>query len=183
MENISSYVQFDNAEFTEADFINEVAQRSGCSILLDINNGNSIEDLLNYSYRPVPIEDIENCITPGNDVLRGPGSQITSHEIPDENIYVVISFLRFRDTGRRDSNNKIIYDKLDKHIQINPEIRLGGVEYSLYGVILHTGTLDGGHYRFLRVKDDSSGIMYNDSRVTEIPDTDDMNQNTYIAIS
>ena len=152
-------------------------------ILLDINNGNSIEDLLNYSYRPVPIDDIENCITPGNDVLRGPGSQITSYEIPDENRYVVISLLRFRDTGRRDSNNKIIYDKLNKHIQITPEIRLGGVEYSLYGVILHTGTLNGGHYRFLKVKEDLvSGIMYNDSSVTEIPNTADMNQNTYIAI-
>jgi len=38
IENVSSYVQFDGAEFTEADFINEVAQRSGCYILLDINN-------------------------------------------------------------------------------------------------------------------------------------------------
>lgn len=38
VENVSSYVQFEDAEFSEAEFVNEVAQRSGCSILLDINN-------------------------------------------------------------------------------------------------------------------------------------------------
>ncbi|MSP52815.1 MAG: DUF692 domain-containing protein [Gammaproteobacteria bacterium] len=38
IENVSSYVQFSDADFSEAEFLNEVARRSGCYILLDINN-------------------------------------------------------------------------------------------------------------------------------------------------
>ena len=38
IENVSSYVQFEDADFSEAEFLNEVARRSGCHILLDINN-------------------------------------------------------------------------------------------------------------------------------------------------
>jgi uncharacterized protein (UPF0276 family) len=38
IENVSSYVQFEDPDFSEAEFLNEVARRSGCHILLDINN-------------------------------------------------------------------------------------------------------------------------------------------------
>lgn len=38
VENISSYLQFADTEMTEADFLLELAQRSGCGILLDVNN-------------------------------------------------------------------------------------------------------------------------------------------------
>lgn len=38
IENVSSYLQASEADYTEAEFINEVAKRSGCGILLDINN-------------------------------------------------------------------------------------------------------------------------------------------------
>jgi uncharacterized protein len=38
IENISSYVECKNSTFSEADFLREVALRSGCGILLDINN-------------------------------------------------------------------------------------------------------------------------------------------------
>lgn len=38
LENISSYINFDYSEMTEAEFINAIARRSGCDILLDINN-------------------------------------------------------------------------------------------------------------------------------------------------
>jgi uncharacterized protein (UPF0276 family) len=38
MENISTYVTFQHSTMTEWDFLNTIAQRSGCGILLDLNN-------------------------------------------------------------------------------------------------------------------------------------------------
>ena len=38
LENVSSYLTYKNSEMTEWQFFNEVARRSGCEILLDINN-------------------------------------------------------------------------------------------------------------------------------------------------
>lgn len=38
LENISSYLEFSGAEMAEAEFLNEVISRSGCDLLLDVNN-------------------------------------------------------------------------------------------------------------------------------------------------
>lgn len=38
LENVSSYVSFKNSEMTEWNFLTEVAKRSDCLILLDVNN-------------------------------------------------------------------------------------------------------------------------------------------------
>ena len=38
VENVSSYLEFAGAEMTEWDFVAEVARRTGCAILLDVNN-------------------------------------------------------------------------------------------------------------------------------------------------
>lgn len=38
VENLSSYIEFENSEMTEWEFVKEVAERSGCYLLLDINN-------------------------------------------------------------------------------------------------------------------------------------------------
>lgn len=38
LENISYYFQYKNSDFEEADFITEVCRRSGCDLLLDVNN-------------------------------------------------------------------------------------------------------------------------------------------------
>lgn len=38
VENLSSYLQFRDSIMTEWDFVSEIARRSGCGILLDINN-------------------------------------------------------------------------------------------------------------------------------------------------
>lgn len=38
VENPSTYLRFGEQEFAEAEFLVEVAQRSGCGLLLDINN-------------------------------------------------------------------------------------------------------------------------------------------------
>jgi len=38
VENVSSYLQFSDSSITEWDFVAEVARRTGCGILLDVNN-------------------------------------------------------------------------------------------------------------------------------------------------
>lgn len=38
LENPATYIEFDEAHFDEADFIHEVITRSGCGLLLDVNN-------------------------------------------------------------------------------------------------------------------------------------------------
>jgi uncharacterized protein (UPF0276 family) len=38
IENLSSYVTYKESEMTEWEFVNEVVKRSGCYLLLDINN-------------------------------------------------------------------------------------------------------------------------------------------------
>lgn len=38
IENPSSYLQFENADFLETDFLNQISKKTGCGILLDINN-------------------------------------------------------------------------------------------------------------------------------------------------
>ena len=38
MENVSSYLTYKNSEMEEWEFLNEISRRSGCKILLDINN-------------------------------------------------------------------------------------------------------------------------------------------------
>lgn len=38
IENLSSYLQFEHSTIPEWEFLEEVAQRSGCGILLDVNN-------------------------------------------------------------------------------------------------------------------------------------------------
>ena len=38
VENPSAYLQFEENDFTEIDFLNQIAQRTKCGILLDINN-------------------------------------------------------------------------------------------------------------------------------------------------
>lgn len=38
IENVSSYLEFRDSTLTEWDFLRELAQRSGCGILLDVNN-------------------------------------------------------------------------------------------------------------------------------------------------
>lgn len=38
IENVSSYLQFECSTIAEWDFLTELAQRSGCGILLDVNN-------------------------------------------------------------------------------------------------------------------------------------------------
>lgn len=38
VENLSAYVHYAQADLSEAEFLNELARRSGCQLLLDVNN-------------------------------------------------------------------------------------------------------------------------------------------------
>lgn len=38
LENVSTYLEFQQAEFTEPEFLGELVRRSGCRLLFDINN-------------------------------------------------------------------------------------------------------------------------------------------------
>ncbi len=38
LENVSSYLEFSDAQMTEAEFLCELARRSGCGLLIDVNN-------------------------------------------------------------------------------------------------------------------------------------------------
>jgi uncharacterized protein (UPF0276 family) len=38
LENVSSYVQFSHSEMTEWEFITELTKRTGCWLVLDVNN-------------------------------------------------------------------------------------------------------------------------------------------------
>jgi uncharacterized protein len=38
VENLSAYVSYAQADFSEAQFLSELVQRSGCALLLDVNN-------------------------------------------------------------------------------------------------------------------------------------------------
>lgn len=50
IENISSYIQFDSSDIPEPEFLNTLAERSGCGLLLDINN--LYVNATNFSYHP-----------------------------------------------------------------------------------------------------------------------------------
>jgi hypothetical protein len=70
LENVSSYISYKHSAMTEWDFLAEVSRRSGCGILLDINNiyvnavnhGFSPQDFL----RGVPAEAVGYCHLAGH---------------------------------------------------------------------------------------------------------------------
>ena len=55
LENPSHYLTFDEHEFDEVDFLVEIARRSGCTLLLDVNN--VYVSANNLGYRPEGVID------------------------------------------------------------------------------------------------------------------------------
>ena len=51
LENVSSYLSYKHSEISEWEFITEIAQKSGCGILLDINN--IYVSSVNHGFDPV----------------------------------------------------------------------------------------------------------------------------------
>jgi uncharacterized protein (UPF0276 family) len=88
LENPSHYLAFDDHEFDEIDFLIEIARRSGCTLLFDVNNVHVSAN--NFGYRPedvidaVPAELISEIHLAGHsaDPLLGPRLLIDSHDAP-----------------------------------------------------------------------------------------------------
>lgn len=53
IENLSAYLQFAESQMDEFSFLNELAERSGCGILLDVNN--LYVNACNFDYDPWPL--------------------------------------------------------------------------------------------------------------------------------
>jgi len=51
LENVSTYVQFNNSEMTEWEFLSELSRRSGCWLLFDVNN--VYVSAFNHGYDPL----------------------------------------------------------------------------------------------------------------------------------
>jgi uncharacterized protein (UPF0276 family) len=51
IENVSSYLRFTGSQMTEWDFLTELAQESGCGILLDVNN--VYVNAMNHDFDPL----------------------------------------------------------------------------------------------------------------------------------
>lgn len=71
LENVSSYFEFEHVEFSEPDFLAELARRSGCHLLLDVNNlyVNAVNhgfDPLDY-LRAIPAKSVVEYHLAGHD--------------------------------------------------------------------------------------------------------------------
>lgn len=88
IENISSYIQFPHSTMTEHEFLISIARKSGCGILLDINNihvsaTNHNTDPLNFLYA-IPADLVQEIHLAGFTTSEIDGKQvlIDSHNRP-----------------------------------------------------------------------------------------------------
>jgi len=88
IENVSAYLRFAGAEFSEADFLVEAARRSGAGILLDINNiyVNSVNHRFDPAVylRSVPAELVDEIHLAGHSRQSFDGFEllIDTHDAP-----------------------------------------------------------------------------------------------------
>jgi len=80
IENVSSYLQFDCSTIPEWEFITELANQSGCGILLDVNN--IYVNSKNHSFSPdvfinaIPVELVQEIHLAGHTVKQFEDSEI-----------------------------------------------------------------------------------------------------------
>jgi uncharacterized protein len=83
-ENPSSYLSFDDASMTEWEFIARMAQRTGCGLLLDVNN--LFVSATNHGFDPLeyldalPVERVRQIHLAGH--TQGRGLLIDTHDTP-----------------------------------------------------------------------------------------------------
>jgi uncharacterized protein (UPF0276 family) len=88
LENPSHYLAFDEHEFDELDFLIEITRRSGCTLLLDVNNVHVSANNLGYRAEAVidavPADLITEVHLAGHsaDPSLGPQLLIDSHDAP-----------------------------------------------------------------------------------------------------
>ena len=68
LENVSTYVQFNNSEMTEWEFLSELSRRSGCWLLFDVNN--VYVSAFNHGYDPLTFLERDSG-RPGRAVSHG----------------------------------------------------------------------------------------------------------------
>ncbi len=84
LENVSSYLTFEQSELTEWEFLAQVAKRSGCDVLLDVNN--IFVSSCNHGFEPdaylsgVPVEHVKQIHLAGHQ--RRPELIIDTHDGP-----------------------------------------------------------------------------------------------------
>ena len=84
IENPSSYMTFANSRMSEWDFLSEVTQRTGCELLLDINN--IYVSAVNHGFDPlayiagVPLERVRQMHLAGH--MQGENLLIDTHDQP-----------------------------------------------------------------------------------------------------
>jgi uncharacterized protein len=88
IENVSSYLQFTHSQIDEWDFLGELAKRSGCGLLLDVNNVyvsamNHGFDALHYLTR-IPREHVRELHLAGHSAhtVGGREIRIDTHSAP-----------------------------------------------------------------------------------------------------
>lgn len=83
-ENPSSYIAFDGASMSEWEFLGEMSRRTGCGLLLDINNifvSASNHGLDAHAYlRGIPADRVRQVHLAGH--TQGPGILIDTHDQP-----------------------------------------------------------------------------------------------------
>jgi len=83
-ENPSSYIAFDGASMNEWEFLDEMSRRTGCGLLLDINNifvSASNHGLDAHAYlRGIPADRVRQVHLAGH--AQGPGILIDTHDQP-----------------------------------------------------------------------------------------------------
>ena len=88
VENVSSYLEFDHSTIPEWEFLRETAARSGCGILLDVNN--VYVSAVNHGFDPrnyieaIPAKDVEEIHLAGYSERRVDGTAllIDTHDRP-----------------------------------------------------------------------------------------------------
>ncbi len=89
LENPSTYVLFEESTWSEADFVREVARRTGCGLLLDVNN--VFVSATNHGFSAMsyladfPLEDVDEIHLAGHDTKEddeGRPLLIDSHDRP-----------------------------------------------------------------------------------------------------
>lgn len=80
LENPATYLQFSTSDIPETEFIAEVAQRTGCGLLLDVNNvfvsaTNHCFDARDY-LRAFPLERVQEIHLAGHDVAQDEGEKL-----------------------------------------------------------------------------------------------------------
>ena len=94
VENISAYGRWPTDELEEADFVTEVVERSGCGLLLDVNN--ILVNAINFGRDPLeilsrmPVERTVQIHVAGFEA-REPGLLIDTHGAPvDDRVWPVL---------------------------------------------------------------------------------------------